>query len=250
LRRKVQSLLQLPERHGPPDHRVLRPWNSRGYARQHANHFVIETDPRCGAQAIVIKLEDEWRTSQPVRGGPAAMLYLPHLSCDRELREDELIRDLEMTNSAFFACDYRGIGESRPDTCRPDSFFGMYGSDYHYAAYASLLGESMVAWRVHDVLCTLDWMATFGFDQIHLVAQGWGTIPGAMAALLNDCVRQVTLIHAPASFSELAEAPMQNWPYSAMLPSVLKSLDLPDVYHELAATKKLRLLEPCGAGAG
>ncbi len=246
LRQRVAALLRLPERHGPPDYRVLRPWNARSYARPHANQFVLETDPRYGAQVLVTKLEDEWRTSRPVRGGPQALLYLPHLSSDQELREDDRVRELEVANAAFFACDYRGIGESRPDTCRPDCFLGMYGSDYSYAAHATMLGESTTAWRVHDVLSTLDWMASFGFDWIHLVAQGWGTITGALAALLDNRVRRVTLIHAPISYSDLAEEPTQEWPFSAMLPGVLSTFDLPDLYRELAG-QELRLLEPWNA---
>ncbi len=45
---------------------------------------------------------------------------------------------------------------------------------------------------------------------------------------------------------ELAEAPLQDWPFSAMLPGVLASFDLPEVYRELAATRQFRLLEPWG----
>jgi pimeloyl-ACP methyl ester carboxylesterase len=240
---RVGALLDLPDRDGPPDYRILRPWTDRGYARSHANQFVLETEPRHGAQAVVTKLEDEWRTSRPLPGEGPALLYLPHLSSDGELREDGRIRRLEAQNTAFFACDYRGIGESRPVTCRPDSFFGIYGSDYHYASYATMLGDSYVSWRVYDVLCTLDWMASFGYERVHLVAQGWGTIPGALAALLDERVRQVTLIHAPISYSELAESPMQDWPFSAMLPGVLRHFDLPDVYRELKQ-KDLRLIEP------
>ncbi len=101
--------------------------------------------------------------------------------------------------------------------------------------------STVVAWRVHDVLCTLDWMASFGFDHVHLVAQGWGTIPGALAALLDERVRQVTLIHAPTSYSELAEAPMQDWPFSAMLPGALEHFDLPDIFAELMAGKGMQL---------
>jgi len=244
--RRVAAVLDLPERHGPPDYRVLRPWTGRGYSRSNANQCVLETDPRYGAQAIVTKLEDVSRTARPLRGEGPAVLYLPHLSSDRELREDGRIRELAKGNPAFFACDYRGIGESRPDTCRPNSFFAIYGSDYHYASYASMLGESYVAWRVHDVLCTLDWMASFGYDEVHLVAQGWGTIPGALAALLDDRVRRVTLIHAPRSYSELAEAPMQKWPLSSILPGALTQFDLTDVYRELA-TKDLQQIESWGA---
>jgi dienelactone hydrolase len=248
LRRRVEALLNLPHRDGPPDYRILRPWTERGYTRPHANQFILETEPRCGAQAVVTKLEDARREARPPRGAGPAALYLPHLSADQELREDARIRELETANSAFFACDYRGIGESRPDTCRPDSFLDMYGSDFHYASCATLLGESYVAWRVHDVLATLDWMASFGYDRVHLIAQGWGAVPGALAALLDSRIRQVTLIHAPNSYAELAEAPMQEWPFSAMLPGVLIQFDLPDIYRELTA-KELQLIEPSGAAA-
>lgn len=246
LERRVRELLKLPRRKGPPDYRVLRPWTSRGYARPHASQFVLETDPERGAQTIVTKLEDTWRTARPPRGDGPAVLYLPYLSADQELREDAFIRELEEQNQAFFACDYRGIGESRPDTCRPDSFFHNYGSDFNYASYARLLGESYVAWRVHDVLCTLDWMASFGYDRLHLVAQGWGAISGALTALLDDRVRRVTLIHAPRSYTELAETKLQQWPLSAMLPGVLEQFDLPDIYRELER-KDLLLIEPWNA---
>ncbi len=242
LARRIAKLIELPERKGPPDYRILRPWSPRGYARPHASHFVLETEPRHDARILVTKLEDTRRESRPLPGSGSAVLYLPHLSSDQELREDERIRELEIANSAFFACDYRGIGESRPETCRPDSFFDLYGSDYEYASHATMLGESYVAWRVHDVLCTLDWMASFGYDQVHLVPQGWGTLPGAFAALLDKRIRQVTLIGAPETFSDMIENPLQAWPFSALPPDALEYIDLPDVYRELKATRQLRVL--------
>jgi cephalosporin-C deacetylase-like acetyl esterase len=243
LNRRVEDLLHLPRRSVSPEYRVLRPWSGRRHARGHTSHFLLETDPAQGAQAVVIKLENQWRTARPLRGDGPAFLYLPHVSSDRELREDARIRELSAANPAFFACDYRGIGESRPDTCKPDSFFDIYGCDYHYAGNALMFGESYVAWRVHDVLCTLDWMAAFNYNRVHLVAQGWGTIPGALAALLDERVRQVTLIGAPDSYAALAEAPVQEWPASAMLPGALTQFDLPDVYRELEK-KSLSLIEP------
>ncbi len=243
---RVRDLLRLPVRSGPPEYRILRPWSSRGYARKHASQFVIETDLRFGAQAVVTKLEDERRAARPARGSGPAVLYVPHLSSDAELREDQFLRELQKEEPAFFACDYRGIGESLPDTCRPDSLFGHYGSDYQYAVSARMLGESYVSWRVHDVLATLDWMASLGYDQVHLVARGWGAIPGSLAALLDERVRRVTLINAPRSYAEIAETPLEKWPLSAMLPGVLERFDLPDVHRELEA-KGLGLVEPWDA---
>ncbi len=243
---RLRALLKLPRREGPPAYRVLRPWTQREYARPQANQFMIETDLEFGAQAIVTKLEDTGRQSRPLRGAGPALLYLPHLSSDQELREDAWVRELETRNPSFFACDYRGIGESRPNTCRPDAFFGMYGSDYHYASYACMLGESYIGWRVHDILCVLDWMAALGYDQVHLVAQGWGAIPGALAAALDERVVRITLRHAPRSFAELAEAPLQQWPFSAMPFRALEQFDLPDIYRELAR-KNLQIMEPWNA---
>ncbi len=247
LKRRVEALLNLPRRLSPPDYRILRPWSARHYARPFANHCVLETDGEHGAQVVVTQLEDAYRSGGPRRGDGPALLYLPHVSSDQEMREDERIRALEMANPAFFACDYRGIGESRPDTCRPDSFFDIYGSDYHSASNAIMLGASCLAWRVHDVLSTLDWMGMFGYDQVHLVAQGWGTLPGALAGLLDPRIQRVTLIHAPQGFAEWAGAPLQEWPLSAMLPGVLTQFDLPDVYLALA-DKHLELIEPWNAG--
>ncbi|MGD9498152.1 MAG: alpha/beta hydrolase family protein, partial [Armatimonadota bacterium] len=248
--RRVKKLLALPERDGPPEFRVLRYWNQRDYARPHASQFVLETDPRFGAQAIVTKLEDAPRHARPLSAQAAgldgsALLYLPHLSSDAELREDQFVRDLEAT-PAFFACDYRGIGESMPDAVKPDSFTSYYGSDYFYAAHATMFGESYVAWRVHDVLSTLDWMASFGYVDVHLVARGYGAIPGAFAALLHPNVTRVTLIHPLTSYSEIAESELQDWPLSALLPHVLEHFDLPDVYRALQA-KRLEMIDPVGA---
>ena len=70
----------------------------------------------------------------------------------------------------------------------------------------------------------------------------------ALAALLDERVRQVTLKHAPISWREMAETEMQAWPLSAMLPYVLEHFDLPDVYRALAP-KRLSLVRPLSAEA-
>ncbi len=251
---RVREVLDLPERAGPPNARVLRLWNRRGYARAWQSHYVLDTDPLFGAQAVVTKLEDEPRHAEPLTAQAAgldgsAVLYLPHLSSDAELREDDFVRELETANPAFFACDYRGIGESMPDAVKPDSFASYYGSDYFYAAHATMFGESYVAWRVHDILSTLDWMGAYGYTQVHLVARGYGAIPGALAALLHPSVIRVTLIHPLTSYAEIAEAELYDWPLSAMIPGVLEHFDLPDVYRALAA-KQLELIDPIGAEGG
>ncbi|MCK5803584.1 MAG: hypothetical protein KAI66_12160, partial [Lentisphaeria bacterium] len=246
LRRRVRELLALPERDGPPEFRILRTWDAREYARPCASHFVLDTDVEFGAQAVVTMLTDERLVARPLTaemmgGDGASTLYLPERSSDAELREDQRVRAIEEESGVFFACDYRGVGESLPNTCNPGSYEDGYGSDYFYASTALMLGESYVAWRVHDVLSTLDWMGAFGYDRAHLVARGQGAIVGALAALLHENVVRVTLIGAPASFTEMAETRYQQWPESALLPGVLTHFDLPDLYRELAS-KDLELI--------
>ncbi len=76
--------------------------------------------------------------------------------------------------------------------------------------------------------------------------KGWGTIPAAFAALLSDRVDQVTLKNALTSYTDIAESEDYCWPLSTLLPNVLKTFDLPDIYRALES-KKLRTIEPVGA---
>ena len=247
LMKAVTKLLNLPKRaEEPPYYRILRPVSDREWPKSSAAVYLLETDEEWGAQAVVYKLEDGSWASRPRPGDGPATLWIPHHSSDEDLREDALCKQLGRSEDAFFTCDYRGIGESIPNTCTHRSFEGLYGSDYFYASYGLMLGESYVGWRVHDILRTLDFMAAYGYDRVHMVGRGWGSILAALAALLDDRVVQVTLRHAPISFSEMAENPMQEWPLSAMVPYVLQHFDLPDVYRALRK-KKLSLVQPRSA---
>ena len=86
-----------------------------------------------------------------------------------------------------------------------------------------------------------------GHKQIHIVANGYGTVPAALAALSYDEVAQVTLKRPPTSYLDIASSDVYGWPLSALPLDVLKHFDLPDVYRELKATKELRLIDPVGA---
>ena len=192
------------------------------------------------------------RSSWPERGRgrPRALLYISHHSADTELRDDPWLAELIRAEpaSAIFACDVRGIGESRPNTTGAGTL-DPYGSDYFYAVHGLMLDYPYVGQKTHDVLRVLDWLKANGHTGVHLVARGWGALPATFAALLADGVDQVTLKHALTSYSDLAEAEDYNWPLSAIVPGVLHTFDLPDCYRVLAA-KKLRQVEPWDARAG
>lgn len=241
----VAALLKMPKRPGAaPEFRILRNTGGRKHPRRFAATYAVQTEP--GIQALVYMLTEEALQSRPPQGRPRAVLYVSHHSADAELREEPMVAQLlkdEPGEALFFACDVRGIGESRPDTCGKDTFLQPYGSDYFYAIHSVMLDQPYVGQRTHDVLRVIDFLAAQGIREVHLAGSGWGTLPATFAALLSPAVVQVTLKGAPASYAELAEAERYAWPLSSLVPGVLKSWDLPDCYRALAAAKKLRILE-------
>jgi dienelactone hydrolase len=247
LRRAIIATLKLPPHEGMPDYRILRPGRARNYPKRFSATYVVETEPN--AAAIVYRLADASLLSRPPRGAKRALLYVSHRSADAELRSEPMLRELVAAEpeSAIFACDVRGIGESQPDTCGENSYLDPYGSDYFYAIHSFMLDYPYVGQRTHDVLRVLSWLKSCGHEEVHVVAKGSGALPATFATVLSDDVKQVTLKNALTSYAEIAETEIYKWPVSALLPDVLKAFDLPDCYHALEA-KKLRQIEPWGAG--
>jgi cephalosporin-C deacetylase-like acetyl esterase len=246
LKKAVASALKLPERDGVPDYRILRPLGGRRFPARAATPYAVETEP--GAFALVYRLYSESHQSRPPKDDGPAVLYVSHHSADAELRDEPLVRELVKANptTAFYACDVRGIGESRPDTCGADQFLKPYGSDYFYAIYSIMLDRPYVGQKTHDVLRVLDWLQGFGHRDIHLVGKGWGGLPATFAALLSDAVARVTLKNALTSYTDVATSETYDWPLSAFVPGVLAAFDLPDCYRALEG-KRLRQIEPRGA---
>lgn len=247
LPRAVARVLKLPsDDRSPPEYRILRPLAGRKYPLPHATTYAVETEP--GVYAVVYRLSEAAHLSRPTKDAGRAVLYVSHQSADAELRDEPLVKEIlkAEAGSTFYACDVRGIGESRPDTCGTNSYLTPYGSDYFYAVHSVMLDRPYPGQRTLDVLRVLDWLAGIGHREVHLVAKGWGAIPATFAAVLSDAVKQVTLKNALTSYAEVATSELYGWPLSAFVPGVLAAFDLPDCYRALEA-KKLRQIEPRGA---
>ncbi len=242
----IGQILKLPARSGVPEYRILRPASARGYPKPHAVTYAIETEP--DMMAIAYRLDEHPLLSRPPRGFKRAVLYVSHQSADAELRSEPLIREVIKAEpaAAIFACDLRGVGESRPNTAGVDAL-DPYGSDYFYAIHGLMLDYPYAGQRTHDLLRVIDWLRATGHEEIHLVAKGWGAIPATFAAVLHDAVTQVTLKHGLTSYSAVAETADYRWPLALLVPGILRRFDLPDCYAELTR-KQLRQIEPVGAG--
>jgi dienelactone hydrolase len=249
LEKALATVLKLPPRDGTaPEYRILRPSSARNYPKRFAGTYAVETEP--GIQTLVYRLADEALMSRPPRGARRAVLYVAHQSADAELRDEPLCKELvgAEPTAAIFACDVRGIGESRPTTTAAAAT-DPYGADYFYAAHALMLDYPVMGQRTHDLLRVIAWLKSCGHTELHLAGKGWGAVPATFAAVLAREVVQVTLKNALTSYSDIAEAEDYHWPLSALVPDVLHHFDLPDCYRALAA-KNLRQIEPWGALAG
>jgi len=248
LKDALTEILRLPKREGIADYRIMRNPGARRYVMQHSANYVLATEP--GIPVLTIRLSETPLLSRIPRGPERALLYVAHRSADAELRDDAWLRDLleaEPKGTALFACEPRGIGDSKPQLSTPE-FAGKGGIDYFHSGLGLMFDRPMAGQRTFDVLRVIDLLEANGHRQVHLVARGEGAIPGCFAALLHDGVRQVTLRHALRSYAEVAESENYRWPLSSFVPAALTRFDLPDVYRELEA-KSLRQVDPAGADA-
>jgi dienelactone hydrolase len=252
----IYGALKLPAPRKSVDFRIPRPRAATDYPLPHATTYLVETEP--GIQAVVIQPIGERHLSRPPRSTSRAILYVAHDSADAELRTkapgtdpwlaELLAAELQADpKSTLYGVDLRGLGDSKPNTCGENSYDTHYGCDFFYAIHAVMLDRPYVGGRTYDLLCTLAFLADIGHKEIHLVARGYGTIPAAYAALLDDRVTQVTLKNALESYQSIAEADVYAWPLSSFTFGALKTFDLPDIYAELAARKKLKQVDVLGA---
>ena len=250
LREAVTLALRLPEwdPDKAPDYRIMRMLGGgdRGYPAKRYNHYYVDTEPNMLAIVTMLSNGDASWVSRPPQPNEtkAAVLYISDKSADTELRDEPLIReviDATPDNVEFFACDIRGVGESVPGTTTADPY-SYYGPDYFYSAYCNMLNRPYLGGKTFDILRTVDWLASTGRTEVHLVAKGVGAVPAAFAAYLSDRITQVTLKGSLSSYEDIATTEHYEWPISTFPPGVLRSFDLPDIYAMLES-KKLKRVE-------
>lgn len=214
----------------------------RGYPKNYATVYMVETEP--GIMALVYKLTDDKNAYRPSQEEKTAILYIAHESSDAELREEPLVKELmeDDPDAVMYACDVRGVGESRP--APPSIPFNFYG--YFYAVNGIMLDKPYVGQKTYDILRVIDWLKAHNHTKIHLVGKGFGAVPATFAAVLSDDVDKVTLKNTLTSYSDVAECADYKWPLDVFVPNVLKYYDLPDCYRALKK-KKLKSIEPWNA---
>lgn len=131
-------------RETPVESRILRPHSGRGYPLPRTSVYALETEP--GLFVIVYRLGDTVLYSRPPKQTNRALLYVAHDSSDAELRDEPHARELLAAEPAatLYACDVRGLGESRPNTFGDTSYSLPSGSGFNLAIHAIMLDRPYV----------------------------------------------------------------------------------------------------------
>lgn len=241
IRKKLEELLQMPERCGVPHFRIPRPCVYQIDGQQETwARYVVETEEP-GIRAIVHKNVQASGCYYTLDVENEVCLYLPDVASDWDLTGNAYFRQLAASRE-IYSIDPRGMGESRPeDGLNNDAkeFFAVYGMDYMMHGYGSMLQESYLGRRVFDVLRVIDLLVDEGAEKIALHGRGQGAIIAAFATLLEKRIREVFLVDSPISFQEWIEDPLARWPAASHPQGILQFFDFPDVVKALGAKAKV-----------
>ncbi|MBA4387296.1 MAG: hypothetical protein C0404_04900 [Verrucomicrobia bacterium] len=235
----LSDLLAIPKRRGAPAHRILR---RSGMGAENWQAYALETEP--GVQAFVTMVYNDGDHFAPP-AEKSCTLIVPHVASATDLR-DEGFRARLVDNGRIFAVDPRGIGQSTPKACDCGDFFHRYDCDYHYNSIGIMLQRPYQGGRVFDVLRTLDWLYASGYEKVQLVGRGLGSVTALFAATLEPRLAGITLVNGLLCYEDLVTKQVHKWPDSALVPGILKVLDLPDLARALG--RRLGIIDPWDAG--
>ncbi len=239
LKTAIRQHLKIDVPDTPPPFRYLR--HSGGHRPEIGQGYQYAVETEAGIQVILTmfgELEDFCRRPQG-----AVTLYVGHLSGEQDCATIPWLRQRIRSGERILATDLRGTGQSFPTTCGSRTLLDPYGSDYMYASYASMMGESYLGQRVFDLLRTVDFLVDGGAS-VQLIGRGLGSVPVAMAALLHGMQPSCEIVNYLPSYELLINNPLHNWPLSCFVENCLATFDLPDVYTTLG--DRLQKQDPWG----
>lgn len=222
LRKKLAKILAVGKIEAPY-YRKLRPGRLFDGKWEIFSRWGLETES--GIVMSVLKYYEEFIYNY-IPDIENAVLYIPHLDADKEICADPKCKEKHI-----FALDVRGVGELVPSgcDCHPRDFFGQYLFDYHFASLGVMFKKPYLGGKVRDILCALELLKSVGVKNITLKAEGQGTIPALIAAVMSDIPAAVELNNMPESWLSIVNKDMTLWPMSAMAGGILKVTDLDEM---------------------
>ena len=223
LKQKLRKLLQI-DTVSLPSYRQLRP--SRA-GDKFFNRYALEVE-----KDILVTLKSvDTQMHYSIQPVPAAELYIPHQDTASELKDRNLSPE-----RLLYGLDYRGVGESMPESCdqwEELNFFSEYHFDYHYDSLYWLLGKSMTGKRVKDILSAIELLYCNGTTDILLSASGIGMIPAIFAAFLSGHPVKLKLFDKVTTYLDNCLSCKALLPQSMVPEGILTITDLDDILNRL-----------------
>lgn len=222
---------------------ALEQFRAQPRPRRQALRDVLALDLR-SAQPLVTELQ-----ASPTK--PRALVVCINGNEAPEWRPDsELIQALARAQCATVALDPRGVGRSRARFAVPGHDYAdpLSGVEENLAYNAFLVGQSLLALRVADVVAAVKQMAAARQPlPIVLCARRDAALVAAFAAAVEPSIEAVATEELLTSYLPLVEAVGYPLNASSIAPGLFRDFgDIPDVLEQIAPR---RVLVSAGRGA-
>jgi dienelactone hydrolase len=210
--------------------------------------FRTEVAKRIRAVTKVDPVRAEEGIVAPVRrfggsGSKSTLLVIAEQGKDDPALERSMMRPLVDAGWRVVAMDARGWGATTPSMPdrekRPDGKPVKIPWDDFFAYRSIELGRPLFGQRLRDVLVAAAELP----GPISILGTGAGALLAAHAAVLEPRIANAVSIGGLLSYRLLIEDPLQRHPTSLLLPDVLASYDVPQVYGAIAG-RRLLVLNP------
>jgi dienelactone hydrolase len=157
----------------------------------------------------------------------STLLVLDSRGRNAGAHEDDLYHRLARAGQRVCAADIRGIGDSRPEAGRGNPAYTISHESEEDFAWASLiLGESLLAQRITDILALVEALKTAN-RPLALAARGRLSVPALFAFAASKDVASLYLAGGLSSFRSVLETEIYSQPLSNFAWDLFRRTDLP-----------------------
>lgn len=190
-----------------------------------------------------------YRSSKGTAKTPARIALVLNPAGKQGWREGEFAANLSAKGHAVCLADIRGVGNLQPElTPGARGHAQGHSTEQHYAWSSLILGESLLAQRVKDILALTDALLRHtGASSLSIAASGFLTTAAISAALFDTRIQHLTLSGGLTSFRDLLDAEefaaggyfvprdqMGQDVFGSFVPGILTRTDIPQMLAALA----------------
>lgn len=182
-----------------------------------------------------------------VNTGRTPLLVLDDRGRNAEAREDGLYHRLARRGREVYVADIRGIGDSQPEVGRGNPSYTIgHDSEENFAWASLILGESLLAQRVTDILavqCAISNEHNHEQHQVTLAARGRLTVPALLAFASSASLVALYLASGLTSFQSVLQTEDYQQPLANFAWDLFHATDLPWIAAQ-TAPRQIHLAGP------